>query len=313
MKKIIFILGVCLLLAFGTVLATLRIKQTHISADLTVVTTLFPLYDFAKAIGGDYVAVTLLLPPGTEPHSFEPKPSDILTINQSDIFIYTGASMEPWAEDIIQGMHNDTVTIVNVSSGIPHTHISDHHHAQQENHEHDAIDPHIWLNFDNAKTIVQTIADAFASKDPAHAAYYEERAQAYINKLTNLDQTYQQMLSQCQHTDIIYAGHYAFGYLADAYGLHYVAAQGISPDAEPTANDLIALVNQIKTTGATAIFYEALSSPVIAETLSKETGVPMLLLHPAGNISKNEYTMNMTYLSLMEKNLEQLSKGLVCQ
>lgn len=293
-------------------------KNTH---QLTIVTTLFPLYDFTKTIGGDTVNVSLLLPPGVEAHSFEPKPSDIAAINSSDMFIYTGKFMEPWAEDIIQGLSNKNIMIVDSSKGITlmgendhkNEHASDEHHEKEEHdHHHDGTDPHIWLDFDNDKKIIQTITTALSEKDPTNATYYQQNANEYQAKLADLDKKYKTILSNCKTHNIVYGGHYAFGYLANRYGLTYTAAQGISPDAEPTAQDLIRLVEQIKKNNIQYIFYEELTSPKIAETLANETKTTILLLHAAHNITREDFEKNISFLSIMEKNLDNLSVGLQC-
>jgi len=329
MKKILFILGVITML-IGSVFAvsTYRQQPNIHSQQLTIVTTLFPLYDFAKNIGGENVRVSLLLPPGVEAHSFEPKPSDIAKINSSDLFIYTGKFMEPWAQDVIQGLSNKDITIVDSSKGITLTGNDDHNdeHASSEHHEkvghpqekkhdphhHHGADPHIWLDFDHDKTMIQTITTALSQKDPTNAAYYQQNANEYVTKLTALDEQYKTILSGCETNTIVYGGHYAFGYVANRYGLTYKAAQGVSPDAEPTAQDLIQLVQQIREENIKYVFYEELTSPKIAETLAHETKTTMLLLHAAHNISKEDFKQNISFLSIMEKNLDNLRVGLQC-
>ena len=278
------------------------------SQKLVVVTTIFPLYDFVKNIGQDQVEVSLLLPPGIEAHSFEPKPSDIAKINTADIFIYTGKFMEPWAQDIIQGATNKNLKVVDASFGITlipgvFYDVSGPAGAQ---------DPHIWLDFDNDKQIIQTITDALAAKDPVHAAYYQQQAVQYQAKLSALDYQYQTTLNSCTTREIIYGGHYAFGYLAKRYNLQYFAAQGISPDAEPTAQDLVKLVKQIKDNNIKYVFYEELTTPKIAATIAQETSAQMLLLNAAHNVSKEDLTGGRTFLQIMEGNLNNLKIGLQC-
>jgi zinc transport system substrate-binding protein len=273
---------------------------------LQVVTTLFPLYDFAKSIGQDKAQVTFLLPPGVEAHSFEPKPSDVILINQADIFIYTGKIMEPWAEDIVKSITNKNLLVVDAGDGI--------NLIPAVFHDLDgpagSMDPHIWLDFDNAKMIVNSIKEAFIEKDPENKSLYEKNAEEYNQQLTDIDNDYKSALSLCKSKEIIYAGHYAFGYLIKRYGLEYIAAQGVSPDAEPTANDLINLVNQIKEDNVRYIFYEELASPKIAETLSGETGAELLILNAAHNISKEQFEKGVTFISIMKSNLNNLKTGL---
>jgi len=189
---------------------------------LKVVTTLFPLYDMAKSIGSDKAEVVLLVPPGVEAHSFEPKPSDIVKINNADVFVYTGKFMEPWAEDIIKGTVNKNLIIVDASHGtkmIPGV----FHDADEPA---GSLDPHIWLDFDNAKIMVKNIVQAFQLQDSANKDFYEQKADDYNSKLTELDALYKKTLAICKDKEIVYGGHYAFGYLARRYGLKYLAAQG---------------------------------------------------------------------------------------
>lgn len=335
MKKTLFVVGVIAIIVLGIyAVSNIAQKPKSDSRKITIVTTLFPLYDFAKNIGQDKVEVSLLLPPGVEAHTFEPKPSDIVKINESDLFVYTGKFMEPWAEDIIKGISGKDVKIVDTSAGIelmkeeeeheheheegPHEHEetahqeeAEHNH-EHEHHRHGGVDPHVWLDFANAKIMVDNITKTLVEKDPANASYYQNNAQNYNEKLTKLDNDHKATLAKCQSKEIIYGGHYAFGYLAKRYGLSYTAAQGFSPDSEPTAKDLIELVEQIKKNNIKYVFYEELSSPKIAETLSQETGAQMLLLNGAHNLSKEDYENDATYISLMESNLKNLSTGLLC-
>jgi zinc transport system substrate-binding protein len=286
-----------------------RIETALKQGKITVVTTLFPFYDFAKNVGGDYADVTLLLPPGVEAHSFEPKPSDIVRINTADIFIYTGKFMEPWAEDVIRSIGKNGASIVNASDNI----------VMMPGVFHDtdepagSLDPHIWLDFENDQKIIFAIANVFEERDPAHAGYYHENALRYNEELVALDMKYRLSLKECVSREIVYGGHYAFGYLAKRYNLAYLAAQGVSPDAEPTAQDLIALVEQIKKDNIHSVFYEELSSPKIAETIAGETKTQLLLLNAAHNIIKEDFQKGISFLAIMEENRQNLAKGLQCK
>jgi len=276
---------------------------------LRVVTTLFPLYDMAKSIGGDKVEVSLLVPPGVEAHSFEPRPSDIFKINEADIFVYTGKFMEPWAADVINGAVNKNLVVVDASHGakmIPG--IS--HDADEPT---GSLDPHIWLDFDNAGIMVKNILQAFQVKDSANKVLYEQKAGEYSRKLTELDSLYKTTLAACKKRTIVYGGHYAFGYPARRYGLRYLAAQGVSPDAEPTANDLVKLVEQIKKERIKYIFYEELTSPRITETIAGETNAAMLMLNAAHNVSRDQLDQGVSLFDILRRNLENLSKGLECR
>jgi len=280
--------------------------KTMVSHKIKIVTTLFPLYDFAREVGGDKVDVTLLLPPGVEAHSFEPKPSDIVKISEADLFIYTGKYMEPWAGAILKSVPGKTV--IDASAGVKM--IPEVFHDKNESAG--APDHHIWLDFGNDMQIVREIEKELSGIDPSNAAYYGQRAQAYIRILSALDNTFRTTLSRCESREIIYGGHYAFGYLASRYHLIYVAAQGVSPDAEPSAKDLARLVDQIKRDRVPFVFYEELSSPKVSETIARETKTRLLLLNAAHNITKMDFDNNVSFISLMQENLSNLSVGLQC-
>ena len=276
---------------------------------LIVVTTLFPLYDMTKNIGGNKADVLLLLPPGAEAHTFEPKPSDIVKINEADIFIYTGMFMEPWAADIIKSVKNKKLIVVDASKGVKMIPAVFHDADEPVG----SMDPHIWLDFDNAKVMVGSIKQAFISKDNRNADFYSQNALTYNNQLTQLDNEYRTSLSGCQTKEIIYAGHYAFGYLAKRYGLKYLAAQGVSPDSEPTAKDLIKLINQINKDKIKYVFYEELTSPKIAETIAGETHAKILMLNAAHNLSKEQFESGTSYFEILKSDLDNLNAGLVCK
>jgi len=320
MKKYIFIIGVIAVIGLGIfALSNISPKTKTDSQKITVVTTLFPLYDFAKNIGQDKVEVSLLLPPGVEAHTFEPKPSDITKINNADIFVYTGEFMEPWAHDIIEGA-DKKVKVVDASANIEmmkeeheHEEEAEHHEAEEEHgHEHGGVDPHIWLDFDNAKIMAENIAKTLSEIDPQNAEYYKNNLKSYQGKLSDLDNSYKNSLTSCQSKTIVYGGHYAFGYMGKRYGLAYESAYGISPDSEPSAQDLAGLIEQIRTKKIAYVFFEELVSPKVAETLAKETGAGLLLLNPAHNLTKDEFEKNESFLSIMEKNLSNLKIGLNC-
>jgi zinc transport system substrate-binding protein len=188
-----------------------------------------------------------------------------------------------------------------------------HHDSEKGHHDHEGVDPHIWLDFANAKIMAGNIAKAFSEIDPQNAEYYRKNLEGYQSKLTELDNTYKNTLSACKSKRIIYGGHYAFGYLAKRYNLEYYAAQGYSPDAEPTAGDLIKLVEQIKKDKIKYIFYEELTSPKIAETIARETKTNMLLLNAAHNLSKDEIDQGISFFDILHKNLNNFKIGLSCQ
>jgi zinc transport system substrate-binding protein len=316
-SRIIFILGLIIVIGGAFILFP---KATHHgeteTEKISVVTTLFPLYSIAQEIGGPYADVTLLLPPGVSPHNYEPTPSDILTIAKADVFIYTGPFMEPWAADILAGMDTSHMTILNAS-----THAAMAHHEEEDadeaheedDHDHEAGDPHIWLSPHNARAMAEDIGDAIAQALPQHTSEITSARDTYISTLDTVFEAYKTRLATCETRTLVYGGHYAFGYIAEAFDLEYIAAQGYSPDAEPSAQDLATLSDIITRENATAIFTGELESSAIADLLARETGAQVLLLNPAGNIGKDARDAGVTFIDILESNLATLREGLRCE
>lgn len=323
-KRIISVFIIYLLLSL-TALSCLKREAGPVGdKTIKVITTLFPVYDFARNAGGKLVQVELLVPPGMEPHSFEPRPGDIRKISDADIFIYTGKFMEPWIEDVLKGVSNKNLLVVDTSAGIVLSEDRDllEHHGHDRNsearrghhHEYGGKDPHIWLDFSNAQTMVGNILNGFIAKDPANRDVYMKNAEAYTLQLSLLDKQFHDVLPSCRKDMIIHGGHFAFGYLARRYHLRYLSAyRGFSPNAQPAPGDIIELIQNLRKHHLNYIFFEELVSPNVAETIARETGAKLLMLHGAHNISKNEWEQNVTFLSLMENNLKNLKIGLECQ
>jgi len=288
---------------------------------LVVVTTLFPLYDFARTVGGDKVEVSLMLPPGVEAHSFEPKPQDAVRAATADLFVFTNEYMEPWAAKFVKGLNSGTVLLVDASRGVAFRTAgrekaaeSGHsgHDAQEQQHHSTAMDPHIWLDFSNAQKVVENIAAAMIQKDPSNKDYYSEHAKSLKTELVKLDTAFKQGLSGCSQKVFLHGGHYTFGYLAQRYGLQYESASAVNADAEPSPATLISLIKQVKSLGLKYVFSEELLSPRVSEMIAREAGVSILMLHGAHNISKDDLAHGETFVSLMNKNLVNLRKGLEC-
>ncbi len=287
------------------------------ASGLQVVTTLFPLYDFARTIGGNKAQVTMLLPPGVEPHTFEPKPEDMIRISRAGLFIYTNRYMEPWAETVIKGIDNKKLTVVNAGHKVRYSVAAsseeDHHQAENySSHDHKGMDPHVWLDFANAALMVDSILDGFIAADFNNADFYRRNADALKLKLAALDGRYKKTLAGCASRKLLHGGHYTFGYLAKRYNLDYHALSGVSSDSEPSASRMIELIAEIRSSKAKYLFAEELLSPRLTETLAKEAGVGVLMLHGAHNLSRDELNKGTTFFDLMDRNLERLQKGLGC-
>lgn len=313
--RIVILLFVILFLKHGIARCE---EKAAAYAKVQVITTLFPFYDFAKQIGDDRIAVSLLVPPGVEAHTFEPKPADIVRINKADIFIYSGKFMEPWVKDLLKGVPNKGLLVVDASKGITlmdeKEEESQHTLVSAEHSEQGGKDPHIWLDLSNDQAIVDTIAGVLEEKDSPNAEFYRENAGRYKAKLALLDQRFKSVLSGCRIKTFIYGGHFAFGYFAKRYGLAYISPyRGFSPDAEPTPKSITELIVKMKQLHIKYIYHEELIDPKVARVIAGETGAKLLLLHGAHNVSKEDLREGLSFISIMEENLNKLKLGLECQ
>jgi len=215
------VLVLSLMAAIG--LAGCTREQQKPSVKLQVVTTLFPLYDFARIIAGDRAEVSMLLPPGMEPHNFEPKPNDIIRISKAGLFIYTNPYMEHWAEKIIKGIDRQKLQVVNAGQGAAYEKVS-----SEGGHETHAVkgveghavgmDPHIWLDFANAGLIVNNILAGFVAADPVHAPVYRDNAAKLNASLAALDRRYREGLSSCASRVFPPRGHHTLWFMAPRFG-----------------------------------------------------------------------------------------------
>ncbi|WP_298271542.1 metal ABC transporter substrate-binding protein [Geobacter sp.] len=311
MRRWLLLLLGLLVVVSGAPGCTNKGEKAGTGGKLRVVATIFPVYDFARNVAGDRAEVTMLLPPGMEPHSFEPRPEDIVRLHKADLFIYTNPAMEPWAAGLVKGAGAANLTVVDASRGarLLKTAGGDDHDGDH----HGGIDPHLWLDFANARVMVANIAAALEARDPANRGYYRANAAAYEAKLADLDERYRQGLATCAKRTFLHGGHYAFGYLANRYGLHYESAYAAGADAEPTPARLAELVKKIRQEGLKVIYTEELLDPRTAETIARETGATVLMLNGAHTIGRDDLARGVTFLSLMERNLENLRVGLQCR
>lgn len=337
MKKILYILLLAALYMGILAGCTGNPSDSSVSEQpsdrLTVVATLFPQYDFAREIAGDKADIFLLLPPGMESHSFEPTPGDIITIHNSDIFLYTGAEMEPWVSGIVDNIE-ETVVVADLSHGIElckeeHNHVHEEEPCTDESHEHEdgyvhveetlehdhghshEYNPHIWTSPVLAMTMVKNIMDAFVSADPANASYYTANGEAYLEKLHELDHHFREIVAQADFDTIYVGSKFSLLYFMEEYGLHYVAAyDSCEEEAEPSIKRVVSMIKSMKESGITSVYYQELIEPYIAETIAEATGGETYLFHSCHNVSRDDLNSGVTYLSLMEQNAINLEKGL---
>jgi zinc transport system substrate-binding protein len=306
-NKIIIVAVILILIVAGVLWLVLSKKQTadlpidstpYVDANgkITVVASLFPVYDFAKIVGGDKANVVLILPPGAEAHGFRPQAKDLELIKKSGIFFYVSALMEPWAPPIKAEVG-------------PKTHVF----AVAEGLNSDPQDPHVWMDFSKASLMVETIAKSYQELDPANASYYEANAKSYEQKLNNLDQEFTAGLANCKYQEFISGGHHTFAYLANRYHLKYQSALGYLPGLNYDTDTIINLGKELKSSGEPYVYYEEMIMPHFAEILRQESGANLMPLNAAHNVGRYDIESGISFLSLMEGDLVILKKGLLCQ
>jgi len=277
-------------------------------AKVKIVATIFPLYEMAKEVGGERATVHLLLPPGAEPHSFEPRPSDLRKIAAAQLILMVGAGLDNWLEDLLEAVKNRPLKtkLLRLSDGAPLI-------KQEHGHDHDAVDPHVWLDFKWDMKFVARLVKELSSLDIENAQYYKQNGDKYIKKLEELDLAFQKGLENCKTRTFVVGGHGAFGYLARAYGLKQLSLYGLSPDARPTPKKMVELAKTMKKLGINTIFFEGTVSSKLAEVLSKETGANISVLYTGASLTRQQIENSVTFISLMYQNLEKLKQGLGCE
>jgi len=278
---------------------------------LNVIATIFPVYDFARHIGGDKITLAMLLPPGTDAHHYELKPDDIIKVTNADVFLFTNFELEQWAYKIIGASDKNTrLQAVETGNGAMMLRLN----KEEDDHEaHPAgFDPHIWLDMDNAQKMVDNITSAFIKKDPRNSDYYLKNAGDYKRQLADMDQKYRTTLAACKTRTVLHAGHWAFAYLTSRYHLKYIAAYNVFADAEPAPQKIFALIDQIKNENVSHVYYEDMMNPRLAKTIARETGTGLLKLNNGHDVTRTDLEKGETFLALMEKNLVNFQKGLQC-
>jgi zinc transport system substrate-binding protein len=318
-KWILLKIKVFFILALILILSGYQVPQLHSSTQIKIVTSVFPLKEFAQAVCGEKGDVSLLVPPGAEIHSWRPRPSDIVRLSSADLFLFIGSNMEPWLQDILEGVQNPNLKTLEAGQGMSldeKDSTSGEHEGeteQEHGHDHEAVDPHVWLDFHNDQVIIDKIAAALSEIDPDGASMYRKNASVYKQRLQDLDDKYKQILQTCTHRVFILGGHAAFGYLAKRYGLHQISLYGVSPDAKPTPKKLIEIVELAKKYGIKVIFFDSSVSDELARVLAREVGARTLVLNPGANLTKEQLKLGRTFFDIMEKNLENLKDGLICR
>lgn len=262
---------------------------------LSVVAGFYPLAYAAERIGGERVSVRNLTPPGAEAHDLELSPRDVEAVRAADVVLYLGEGFQPPLEDALDGASG---RVVDLLEGLDLR-----REGSAEGGDEQALDPHVWLDPLLYADIVERVGAALGRP---------QQAGALAAELRELDQELRAGLANCERHTLV-TSHAAFGYLAARYGLEQIALTGLSPKAEPSPRDLERVVDVVRASGATTVFFETLIAPDLAETVARETGATTAVLDPLEGLTSEEASAGADYFSIMRANLATLREALGCR
>lgn len=286
---------------------------------LSIVTTIYPAYDFARQVFGDTADITLLLKPGTESHTYDPSAKDIVKISNCDLFIYNGGESDQWVSSILEGTQEiNTLRMMDVvelreeeiTDGMQHEHDEECTH-EADDQAHEAYDEHIWTSPVNAAKIVSAIEAEACEIAPENTEEYTLAAGDYITQIQELDIRFAELLAE-EERYFIFGDRFPLLYFFKEYDLDYYAAfPGCGSNVEPSAQTISFLFDKLSSDDVVkTVFYIELSNQQIANTLAEDSGLPTAEFHTCHNISADDFAAGATYVTLMEKNYETLKNAL---
>ena len=285
---------------------------------LSIVTTIFPPYDFARAVAGDRADVTMLIDPGAEVHSYDPAPDDMIAIQECDVFIYIGGENEAWVDTVLGSIDTGDKTILRLMDDVApvEEETVEGMQAEEEESEEGAegeaeYDEHIWTSPKNAILMINAIAEALGGIDSANAAAYARNAQSYTAQINQVDEQIKTIVDNAPRKLIVVADRFPFRYLVEEFGLDYYAAfSGCSSESDVSAGTLAFLIDKVKEYDIPYVYTIEFSNQQVAQAVCEQTGAQMLLLHSCHNVTNDDFEAGVTYLALMQQNVINLEKGL---
>ena len=303
MKKIISIF-----LLFVVTFAFCSCGEEERSTDkISVVTTIFPYYDFARSVSKGTCDVDMLLKPGSDVHSFEPTPSDILKIRNADLFIYNGGESDEWVDSILESLGDiDKPVVMKMTDYVkPLTEMDADHHAEDEE------DEHIWTSLDNAKTLVSKISDEVSKLDSKNKSIYHRNGLDYIEKISKVQSEIENTVNSSESKKIVVGDRFPLLYFATEFSLDWECAfPGCSTETEPSLDRLSKLTDTIEKDKIKTILKLEMSENKVADTLADETNTKVRTFYSAESVSKEDFANNVTYVDLMERNNNALKEAL---
>jgi zinc transport system substrate-binding protein len=284
---------------------------------LKIVATVFPVYDFTRAVVGDAADLSMLVRPGIEIHTYDPSPQDILAVNNSDVFIYVGGESDAWVDVLLESSEPSDKTILRLIDQVDAVEeelvegMQPEEEEEGEEGEEEEYDEHIWTSPRNAIALVRSIAETLCRVDPQNAETYKANADGYIKKIAEIDEKFKTLVASAKRKKIVFGDRFPFRYFADEFGLEYRAAfPGCHTESDVSAATMAYLVKAVQNEGIPVVYTIELSSQNIAKAIAEQTGAEVLTLHSCHTVTRTEFEAGATWLSLMEGNVESLRKGL---
>lgn len=304
MNKKYIIGGIVVIIVLIAVVIFWPKPNTTPGGKIKVTTSFYPLAFFTGQIGQDKIGVVNITPAGAEPHDYEPTAKDITDISDSKLLILNGGGLEAWGDNIQKNIDTNKTSIVVAGEGLTTQNVTED--------GKNITDPHVWLVPPLAKQMADKIAQGLEVADPTNKDFYELSLTALKLKLDILDTKYKIGLANCAEKNIV-TSHAAFGYLATTYGLTQVPISGLSPDAEPSSQQLAQISQFVKKNNIKYIFFESLVSPKLSDTIATETGAQTLELNPIEGLTADQLKNGEDYFTKMEQNLANLKIALQCK
>ena len=282
---------------------------------LSIVTTIFPQYDFSRQIAGNLADITMLIGPGEEAHTYEPTPQDIIKIQNADIFIYAGGESESWVNGILGSFDSSNIKVIDMMdlcSVVEEEFTEGMEHEEETSDANEKeYDEHVWTSIDNAQIISQAIADALCTVDEENSAVYRENCVKYLSELSSVKKEISQIVNNSERKTLIFGDRFPARYFIDEFELDYYAAfAGCSEQSEPSAGTVAFLINKVNEEKIPVVFYIELSNGKVAKTIAESTGAETMCFNSAHNVSMEQFINGVTYIDLMKQNAEALKIAL---
>lgn len=304
-------------LAFACGCSADNAPQSGNKDKLSIVTTIFPAYDFARQVFGDTAEVTMLLKPGTESHSYDPTAKDIIKIDSCDLFIYNGGESDTWVDGILEASDGvKTLRMMDAVEVLEEEHIEgmqseQEEHGDEAGEEHEEYDEHIWTSPKNAALIVDSVLKAAEEISPVNAAVYRQNAESYVGQINALDEKFEKLFAG-EERYFVFGDRFPLLYFFKEYGLNYYAAfPGCGSEVEPSAQTISFLLGKLDEENTVkTVFCIELSNHKLADTLADDKGLKTTEFHTCHNITADDFAAGESYVSLMTRNYEALSEVL---